>query len=259
MDGVSKVHSAIERGKANHGVALMSHCVVGYPSLADNAAQVTALVEAGAELMELQFPFSDPLADGPVLTAANQAAVNSGTRVDDGVQLAATVAAQHPSTAFIVMTYYNVVFRRGLQRFADELARAGVAGVILPDLPPELSDEWNEAAASAGLGTIYLVTPNASDKRISEVVDAATGFVYCIGRPGVSGSTTAFTPEMIDFVKHVRESAAVPVGVGFGVRTKQDVDAVGEMADMAIICTEIIRRIDADGIDAAASYLAGVR
>lgn len=258
-NGVEKLHNAIARGKQTSGVALMSHCVVGYPRLQDNEGQVRALVEAGADLMELQFPFSDPLADGPILTAANQQAVNQGTRVRDCMEIARAVCASHPQTAFIVMTYFNIAHRMGLSAFATQLADAGIAGAIIPDLPPELSDEWNRAADAVGIGTVYLVTPNASQERVTQVAKIATGFVYCIGRPGVSGSSTAFNAEMIRFVNRVRDAASVPVGVGFGVRTKSDVESVGQMADMAIICTEMIRRIDADGIESAANYLASLR
>lgn len=259
QSGVTRLHRAIERGRERDGIALMSHAVVGYPSIEHNEQSIAGLIGGGADLMELQFPFSDPVADGPVLTRANQIAVKNHITVDDGMRLARTVTAEHLSTAFVAMTYANVVYQRGMEVFARELAEAGVSAVIVPDLPPEAGTELWDRCADHGIATILLVTPLTSPDRAAMIAEQATGFVYCVGRPGVSGSETAFDEAMVNFIQRVRDVSNVPVGVGFGVRTPTDIDRLRGVADMAIVCTEAIRRIDADGIESAARYLADLR
>jgi tryptophan synthase alpha chain len=257
--GIDRLHDAVASGLAKHGIALMSHAVVGYPSLAHNARSIAALCDAGAELMELQFPFSDPVADGPILASANQKALDTGIRIQDMLAFAAQTTARHPSTAFLIMTYANIVFRHDCDLFLGEVARAGVAGLIIPDLPPERAHQYREACRRHRLGTVFLVTPNTSDARADEVVSASSGFVYCVARPGVSGGATRFTDDVLARLRTIKSTSAVPLGVGFGIRTSDDVARLRGVVDIAIICTEVIRRIDADGIDPTAAYLADLR
>jgi tryptophan synthase alpha chain len=257
--GIDRLHDAVTSGLAKHGIALMSHAVVGYPSLEHNARSIAALCDAGAELMELQFPFSDPIADGAVLANANQKALDTGIRIRDMLTSAAQTTARHPSTAFVIMTYANIVFRHGCNLFIGEVARTGVAGLIIPDLPPERAYEYREACRRYGLGTVFLVTPDTSEARADEVVSASSGFVYCVARPGVTGGATRFTDDVLARLRAVKSASPVPLGVGFGIRTSDDVARLRGVVDIAIICTEVIRRIDADGIDPTATYLAGLR
>lgn len=257
--GIDRMHDAIASGLARHGIALMSHAVVGYPSLEHNARSIAALCDAGADLMELQFPFSDPVADGPVLASANQKALDTGIRVRDMLAFAAQTTARHPSTAFVIMTYANIVFRHDCDAFLGEAARAGVAGLIIPDLPPERADQYREACRRHRLGTVFLVTPTTSDARADVVVSASSGFVYCVARPGVSGGATRFTDDVLAQLRAVKSGSPVPLGVGFGIRTSDDVARLRGVVDIAIICTEVIRRIDADGIGPTAAYLSGLR
>jgi tryptophan synthase alpha chain len=259
MNGIEKLHAAIERGKAAHGIALLTHAVAGYPSFAHNERSIAALCEAGAEMMELQFPFSDPVADGPVLTHANQLSVEQGTTVDQCFDLGRRAVAMNPDAAFITMTYLNLIYRRGIDTFVADLAAAGISAIIVPDLPPEEATAFQDACARHGIGTIFLVTPVTPSERIQLVASISTGFVYCVGRPGVSGDETAFDDEMLDFLRNVRAISDVPVGVGFGVRTPKDVEALTGEVDIAIVCTEVIRRVDRDGIESAASYLGSLR
>lgn len=258
MNGIEKLHTAVAKGVADKGVALVSHCIVGHPSPDTNVPQVAAFTGA-LDAMELQFPFSDPLADGPVIALANQQAVNRGVTVDDCLALARQVCAAHETFPFIAMTYYNVAYRRGVNRFVGELADIGVSSLIVPDLPPEESEPFRKACAANGLGTVFLVTPLTTSERVKEVADLSTGFVYCVGRPGVTGQATTFDPGMLDYLARVKEASSVPVGVGFGIRSKEDVTALVGTVDMAIIGTETIRRVDADGVEPTAVWLSSLR
>ena len=257
--GIERIHMAVARGMAKHGIALLSHVVVGYPSLEHNERSVAALCEAGANMMELQFPFSDPVADGSILADANQRALDTGIRTRDMLDFAARTAARHPSTAFLIMTYTNIVFRHDLDEFLGEVARTGVAGLIIPDLPPQSALEYREACARHGLGTVFLVTPNTDESRMAEILSASTGFVYCVARPGVTGGATRFTHEVLARLSQVKSASSTPLGVGFGIRNRDDVARLTGVVDIAIICTEVIRRIDADGIEPTAAYLADLR
>jgi len=253
------MHTAVEKGKSTHGIGLLSHAVVGYPSVSINVETIAAFAEAGVNLMELQFPFSDPVADGPVLTHANQVALASGTSVNDVLDLAAQVTQKHPGVAFIAMTYMNIVFRRGIERFISNIRAAGISGIIVPDLPLENAHEFRKICEREQVGTAFLVTPTTTEQRAREICTASSGFVYCVGRSGVSGAATVFSTKMLAFFSRVREQSDVPVGVGFGIRTRDDVAGLEGIADIAIVCTEAIKRVEQQGVSATAAYLSSLR
>jgi tryptophan synthase alpha chain len=257
--GVARLHDAVERGRRRYGIALMSHAVVGYPSPEECTRSVDALCAAGVELMELQFPFSDPIADGPVLTHANQAAVKNGITTREAMRFARATVARHPETAFVIMTYLNVIVRFGQEAFVRDAAEAGIAALIVPDLPPEEADAIRELCDSYGVGTVFLVAPATSPDRAAKIAEISSGFVYCVGRTGVSGEATVFDEMTLAPIRAAKLMSKVPVGVGFGIRHPADVEALMDSADIAIVCTEAIRRLDEEGVDAAAAHIGALR
>ncbi len=222
-------------------ILLMSHTVIGYPTLPISAELVDQLVTQGqVDLIELQFPYSEPIADGPVLLKANQTAVRNGTSIDTCFEFARSVTTRHPDTLFIIMTYYNILFKRGIEAFVAEAAAANIQGIITPDIPPEDAQVYIEACKKHGIAPIFLVTPDTSEARIKTIAACSDGMIYCVARPGVTGLKTTFTPEFYAYIDRVKHITDLPLGVGFGLKTKEDVAQLKGKADIAIMCSKAI-------------------
>jgi len=248
------VHRALER----HDILLMTHLVLGYPSFAANREVVAQMVGAGVDLIELQIPFSEPVADGPVIARACQESIARGTRVADCLEFAGQVAAAH-RIPFLVMTYYNIVFRQGEQTFLDRCRRIGIRGLILPDLPPEEGEGFLRAAKRTGIDPIPIFAPTTTDTRMHELESAGDGFVYCVARRGVTGAATRFDAGLEGYLERCRAATDLPLAVGFGIRSREDVAALRGKADIAVIGTETIRLVDEQGPAAVGPFLAGLR
>lgn len=253
------LESFIRRKKLKQPILLMSHAVVGYPSLAANAESVAAFAQSGVELIELQFPFSEPTADGPILAVANQRAVQLGTSVEDGFGLAAEMARIHGDVAFLIMTYYNIIFQHGEERFIRRAAASGIRGIIIPDLPIEASGSARTICEQHGVSLIQLVTPFTSVHRLERITREAMGMIYCVARQGVTGKETPFTPEFFEYIDRVRAVSPLPIGVGFGVKSYQSVQALKGQVDIAIVCSEAVRLSVEVSIDEAARFLESLR
>ncbi|MGC4067683.1 MAG: tryptophan synthase subunit alpha [Polyangiaceae bacterium] len=195
----------IAERKKQSDLLLMTHIVIGYPSLAASLEIVDAMVEAGVDLMELQVPFSEPIADGPVILKANQESLRSGIRVDDCFRFAETVCARH-AIPFLFMGYYNTLVARGVDAFVARAKSSGLRGAIVPDLPPEEGAEYLSAMQRHSLDPIFIFSPNSPDERMQEVAKYARGFVYCVARKGVTGSKTQFSDDSD------RDFGSVPIG-----------------------------------------------
>jgi tryptophan synthase alpha chain len=222
--------------------------MAGYPDAATSEALAVALGAAGAHVIELGVAFSDPLADGATIQHASQAALESGMTLPKALALAARVHARVP-TPLVLMGYYNPIYAYGLTRFCEAAARAGVAGLIVPDLPPEESEPLRAAAASHSIELIFLVTPTSPDARIAQVAAAAAktggGFVYCVSLSGVTGARADLPAELPAFLARVRAATSLPLAVGFGVSTPAHVARIGEIADGAVIASALINTVDA--------------
>jgi tryptophan synthase alpha chain len=232
----------------------MTHIVIGYPSLAASLELVDAMVEAGVDVMELQIPFSEPIADGPVILHANQLALASGIRVDDCFRFAETVATRHP-IPFLFMGYYNVLFARGVQRFVAQMKQVGIRGAIVPDLPPEEGDEYLAAMQTEQLDPIFIYSPNTSESRMREIAAHARGFVYCVARKGVTGKTTEFSADLASYLERCRAATKLPLALGFGVRDRADFGYLRGKADMAVVGSETLRIVDSQGVSAVAPFI----
>ena len=252
------LESYLRKRLGEREILLMTHIVLGHPSFEDSLAVVESMVDAGVELMELQIPFSEPIADGPVILNANQRSLQAGTRVKRCLEFSEQVAGRF-DIPFLVMSYYNILFRYGVGAFTKALASAGLRGAIVPDLPPEEGAEYLAAMADAGLDPIFIYSPNTTDSRMASIAEHARGFVYCVARKGVTGAETDFSSALDAYLARCRAATTLPLALGFGVKDRADVDALRGKADIAVIGTETIRVMQERGVDAVGEFVSGLR
>lgn len=231
---------------------LMTHMVVGYPSLDDNRKMLDVMSEVGADVVELQFPFSDPVADGPVFQKANQMALDGGMTVDRCFDFMSE-AGQRVSMPLLMMGYYNVVYARGEAEFARFLAQAGGKGMILPDLPPENAGSLREEAKSRDLAMVGLISPNTTRERKQEIADQASGCLYCVARKGVTGTKSSFGAEIDDYLREVRSVSKLPLALGFGVGSPAEIRSLQGRADIAVVGTAALKAWEQGGASALKS------
>jgi tryptophan synthase alpha chain len=236
---VSAVGGAFDRAKAEHRAALVGYLPAGFPSVPGAIAAATAMAEAGADIMEIGLPYSDPLMDGPVIQEAATRALAGGTRVADVLRTVAAVAGAGVPT--LVMTYWNPVDHYGVAAFARDLAAAGGSGLITPDLTPEEAGPWLEAAAEHGLDPVFLVAPSSPAERIKLITSACGGFVYAASLMGTTGTRDAVSGQAAGLVRRVREYTSLPVGVGLGVRDRAQAAQVAGFADGVIVGSAFVR------------------
>jgi tryptophan synthase alpha chain len=243
--GPAGAPAPVERleGRLRGRAALVAYGVAGYPDLAGSLEAFRAMAGAGADVLEVGPPFSDPLIDGPVIQQAVTAALDVGTRMDDVLGLVAelTAAVEVP---VVLLVYYNLVAHRGPARFAAELAAAGACGAIVPDLPPEEAGEWLTAAAEQRLAPVFLAAPTSTDRRLRAVGEAARGFVYAQATLGVTGLRAALAAGIEGLVARVRAHTDLPVCAGIGVSNAEQAAAVARFADGAVV-----RRLGEGGVD----------
>jgi len=257
---------AFARARAEGRVALIPYVMAGYPDLAASEALAVALGEAGADILELGIPFSDPLADGATIQHAGQRALEQGTTLADALALAGRITAR-VATPLVLMTYYNPVFSYGLARFCAAAAAARVAGLIVPDLPPEEADALQEAAAARGIELIFLVAPSSTEARVAAVARAAErtggGFLYCVSLSGVTGARDRLPESLAAFVGRVRAHTRLPLAVGFGVSRPEHVAEIGRIADGAVVASALLDAVDAappaERASVAAAFLRELR
>jgi len=238
-------------------ILLMTHLVVGHPSLDDNWTMLEAMEEAGVDMVELQLPFSEPIADGPSFVKANHEAIEAGIDWEAYFDLAAR-AAKEFSFPLIFMGYYNSVFRMGPDRFCDRLAESGMRGFILPDLPPEEGEALRVAARERDLDPVLIMTPANSPSRLDTIGDYASGFVYCAARKGVTGRKTDLSEGVAPFLDRCRSATSVPLGLGFGIRTGEDVQQLRGKADLAIVGTAGLAAWEDGGPDGYRQFMKGL-
>jgi tryptophan synthase alpha chain len=249
MTGSERVAAAFESARREGRAALMPYLMGGYPDEHSARAVIEAYADAGADLIELGVPFSDPLADGPVIHAAATAALSQGTTLDSVLETGARVAGRVP---VIPMVYANMVLSRGAERFAEELKQTGMAGTIVPDLPPEEAGEVRHALVDRGLALIPLVAPTTPPARRAEICRYATGFVYVVSDTRTTGERETLPAMLGELVAAVREEATVPAAVGFGIGTPAQAAEVGALADGVIVGSRLVRAVaEADGAERA--------
>jgi len=248
------LESQLRQRLASKPLLLMTHLVVGYPSLDANWAMLKAMDRAGVDLVELQLPFSEPIADGPSFVKANHHAIHAGTAWRAYFDLAERAATQF-SFPIVFMGYYNSVFRMGTEHFCARVSETGMRGFILPDLPPEEATELNAVARGSGLDPILIMTPTNSPARLAEIGRQASGFVYCTARTGVTGRKTNISQDVAAFLERCRTATALPLGLGFGIRTAGDIRAIRDIADIAIVGTAGLNAWEEHGADGYLQFL----
>ena len=259
--GIERIAAAFAGARGDGRAALMPYLMAGFPDLETAAAVIDAYADTGADLIELGVPYSDPLADGPVIHAAATAALAAGTGFADAMALCERVSARLP---VLPMVYANVVLTLGPDRFAAALEHAGAAGAIIPDLPPGEDDSVLEALTDRGLAPIGFVSPTTSPERLERIAAAAVGFTYVVSLTGVTGERAEVPPELASLVSAVQDASPAPAAVGFGIGTPEHAATVGETADGVIIGTRLVRAVadagDRDAaVDAVSSFLADTR
>ena len=240
---------------ASHGkrAALMPYLMAGYPSLDASAEAGLAAAAAGADLIELGIPFSDPLADGPVIHAAGTEALAAGATPHGALRVCERIAAELP---VVLMVYVNVVLSAGAQAFALRAAAAGASGLIVPDMPHDESDEVRAACDAEGLALVPLVAPTTTSERVAEIGASARGFVYTVSLTGITGERDELPPRLAETVEGVRAATSVPVAVGFGISTGAQAAAVAELADGVIVGSRIVRAVGEGGPAAVGAVVA---
>lgn len=239
-------------------ILLMTHIVAGYPSFEDAMDLVDEMVNAGVDLMELQIPFSEPVADGPVILRANQKAIEGGTTVEKCLAFAAA-AARKFTIPFLIMTYYNILFKYGVDSFVSRMAETGLQGAIIPDLPPEEGGEYLRSMNRHGLSPVLIFSPTTPPERMRYLNRHAGGFVYCVARKGVTGNRTNFSAGLDRYLARCRKATPLPLAVGFGVSGKADVDYLTGKADIAVIGTQTLRIVEREGIGSVGDFIKELR
>jgi tryptophan synthase alpha chain len=235
------VTAALQRARSEGRAALIGYLPVGFPDLETSVAAMRAMVRGGADVVEVGVPYSDPLMDGEVIQQAVDAALAGGTRVRDTFTAVAAVADQ--GAPALVMTYWNVVERYGVERFADDLAAAGGAGIITPDLIPDEAAEWLAAAERADLDRVFLVAPSSTDARLVSTAAACRGFIYAASTMGVTGTRAAVGDAARVLVERTRAVTDLPVCVGLGVSDGGQAAQVAEFADGVIVGSALVRAL----------------
>jgi len=233
--------------------SLIAYVTCGDPDLATTQDIVLAAIHAGAEVIELGVPFSDPVADGPVIQRASQRALGRGATLADVLKLAAQVRQRVQSPGLIIFSYLNPILQMGLEKFCKIARHAGVDGVLVTDLPVEEAADYLRQMKRNELATVFLAAPTSTDERLRLITEASRGFVYAVSRAGVTGAREQLTGDARKLVQRLRKFTKLPIAVGFGISTAEHFTAVGEFADAAVVGSAIVEIIERNPGKEAAS------
>jgi tryptophan synthase alpha chain len=227
--------------------AMVAYFTCGDPDLATTKAVVLAAIRAGADIIELGVPFSDPVADGPVIQRASDRALRQGTTLQDVLALAREVHSEAPDTGLIIFSYLNPILRYGLERFTAACADAGIDGALVTDLPIEEAEDYLRAMRARNLATVFLAAPTSTDERLQAIAEASTGFVYAVSRTGITGARSELPPDARELVTRLRRFTDKPIAVGFGISQPEHFAAVGAFADAVVVGSALVHTIENSG------------
>lgn len=262
-----RIDHAFERARKNGRKVLIPYIMAGDPDLETTCRLVPALDRAGADVIELGIPFSDPIADGPVILRAAMRSLTHDTSLEEVLGAVRRIRAQ-TEIPIVFMSYYNPIYQYGEEAFARDAVAAGVDGVIIPDLPPEEGAGLMAAARAHGLATIFLLAPTSNPERIARVCRATTGFVYYVSLTGITGAALTDHADVKARIERIRQATRKPIAVGFGIATPEQAREVGQVADGVIVGSALVRVIEsrheeAGGtggvVEAAAEFVAALR
>jgi tryptophan synthase alpha chain len=242
---MSRITDRFRAAKATGRGALVPYVTAGFPSMDATVEIACALADAGADVLELGVPFSDPVADGPVIQRASEAALAAGATLERCLDAAGRIRARRPELAVVLFSYYNPLLQLGLGRLGGRLAEAGVDGVLVTDVVPEEGGPLVDAVRPRGVDTIFLAAPTSSDERLRRVAAATSGFVYAVSRTGVTGAGESMADSARRLVERVRTYTDLPVAVGFGVSSAEHVAEVWSFADAAVVGSRLVAEIAA--------------
>jgi len=239
-------------------LGLIAYITAGDPSLEASATIVLAAAEAGADIIELGVPFSDPVADGPVIQRASERALRSGTTLAGVLELVRQLRTR-TDVPLVLFSYFNPLLQMGLEKFAEAAASAGADGVLATDLTPEEAGEYRAALGSRGLDTIFLAAPTSTDERLARIAEASTGFLYLVSRTGVTGTREVLPEGLPALARRVRKFTGLPIAVGFGISAPAHVSVLGGIADAAVVGSALMAEVErAASVDAAAADVAAL-
>lgn len=218
----------------------MTHVIYGYPTVEKSLQWMARLLAQGVDILEVQFPFSDPVADGPAIVAACHQALQCELDMQACLNDLKTLKATYPKTEILLMSYLNPVYRFGIPKLVEAAANAGIAGLIVPDLPIELGDDYQAACETHQIDPIWLVTPITPIERQHRIAQRATGMLYCVSRSGVTGQKDGGVLALTDYLTPLREQTQAPLAVGFGIRTRDQITALNGLADIAIVGSALL-------------------
>jgi tryptophan synthase alpha chain len=242
---------------------LVAYLTVGDPDLPTTRAIALAAIDAGSDVLELGVPFSDPLADGPVIQRASERAVANGTRLKDVLTLAAELRRERPQVGLVIFSYYNPILRFGLESFCAAAEQAGVDGVLVTDMIVEEASDYLEGLKRHKLAPIFLAAPTSPDERLERIAAVSDGFVYAISRVGITGTRPALESDAEQLVRRLRRFTKLPIAVGFGISNAEHFAAVGAFADAAVVGSALVATIEQAGREEAprsiAQFIQGLR
>jgi tryptophan synthase alpha chain len=224
--------------------SLVAYVTCGDPDLATTREVILAAIEAGASVIELGVPFSDPLADGPVIQRASERALKRGTNLEHVLKLAAEIREHSQSVGLVVFSYLNPILRMGLAKFCKVARHAGIDGTLVTDLPIEEAAEYLREARNNDLATIFLAAPTSTDQRLKQIAEVSSGFIYAISRTGVTGARDQMSGDAQSLVKRIRRFSKLPIAVGFGISTPAQFAAIGKFAEAAVVGSAIVHIIE---------------
>ena len=246
----------------HHKPGLVAYLTCGDPDLATTRSVALAAIDAGADVIELGVPFSDPVADGPVIQRASERALRSGTSLAQCIALGAELRRARAKAGLIIFTYFNPILRIGIRSFARQVASAGIDGALITDLTAEEAGEYVTEMRTHNLATVFLAAPTSTDARLKAIADLSRGFVYAVSRTGITGEQQQVASDAAQLVKRVRSFTSLPIAVGFGISNAQQFQTVGEFADAAVIGSAIVTIMEKHGRNSAepvANFIRGLR
>ncbi len=240
-------------------IGLMGHIIADFPSREMAIASIDAMATSGVTVIEIQIPFSEPMADGPIFMAANHKALDQGVGLKNAMELMKLASVKYPDVDFVFMSYLNILFKAGYLSFVKEASDAGARGLIVPDIPIDHSQELDSACEKYDICNIRLIAPNTTDERMAKVLKGSKGLVYVVARKGVTGSNTDFSADLGSLLVRVKKYTDAPLAVGFGVKTPEDVKALQGQADYAIIGTKAFQVMEESGAAGLKKYWASLK
>ncbi len=240
--GAQNIRNRLDLAKSQGRLGLIPFITAGYPSLASTEKILLTLDELGADVIEIGVPFSDPLADGPVIQKSSYAALQQKTNLGQILNMVHRVRSRIEAP-LVLMAYYNSIYNYGLLGFMQAATAVGVDGLIIPDLPLEEADELREIADQKGLALVPLTAPTSNKQRIEAITKVARGFVYCVALTGVTGSENAISPQIANLTQTIRQYTDLPIAIGFGISKPEHIKKVAPYADAVIVGSGLIRQI----------------